>query len=291
MNTSICQVCNVKLEDDEAITSHRCWIITDEYSDEYGNLERNMLPNALESQVSSAGAITRTHIGTRFPMRNDPFQIGKDQNATEISEKISKHPSESIGNSDFFNALCELDPIFDSNSEQQSTNDECRSEQTIPRSKHPLPLISVPFPHAKNLYKFPTDPSYSIQVPFQDIISKETYFAPDKVSNFDMTSSASFKNISESRTYNLDRNILPVLPSNTMSASNTTHDDRLNRDSINRQAFLKVSFSKNSSFEENELHNLKKLSQRNVNLLYVYYVLKDLKDIGNLMTIILSYIK
>ncbi|GFT21452.1 hypothetical protein NPIL_676151, partial [Nephila pilipes] len=239
MNTSICQVCNVKLEYDEAITSHRCWIITDEYCDEYGNLKRNILRSAVESQVSSTAAFARNHIEKRFVMRNDIFQIGKYQNVTEISEKILKNSSDCIENPNFFNALCELDPIFDSNSEQQSTNDECRSEQTIPRSKHPLPSISVPFPHDKNFYKFPTDPSYSIQVRFQDIISKETYFAPDKVSNFDMSSSISLRKFSQSRTYNLDRYILPVLPSNTMSASNTTHDDRLNRDSINHQAFLK----------------------------------------------------
>ncbi|GFS97869.1 hypothetical protein NPIL_488841 [Nephila pilipes] len=222
MNASMCHVCNVIVEDDETSISHRCWITTDEYSVEYGNLERNMLPKSFE--VSSAGAIASTHIGTRFAMRNDPFQIGKDKNATEISEKISKHPSESIGNSDFFNALCELDPIFDSNSKQQSSIEECRSEQIISRSEQPLPSIAVPFPHDQDFYKFPADPSYSILGRLEDIIQKYTSSVPDKISNFDMTSSASFKNISESRTNNLNRNILPVLRNNTMCAYNTTHD-------------------------------------------------------------------
>ncbi|GFT24306.1 hypothetical protein NPIL_587621 [Nephila pilipes] len=260
MNASMCQVCNVIVEDDDAFESHRCWITTEEYSDEYGNLERNMLPNDLESQVSSAGAIERTHFGTRFPMRNDPFQIGKDQNTTEISEIISKTPSKSIGHSDFFNALRELDPIFDSISEQQSTIEECRSEQIISRSENPLPCIAVLFPHAKNFYKFPSDPSYSIQGRLEDFIRKDTSSVPDKISNFDMTSSASFKNISESRTNNLNRNILTVLPNNAMCASNTTHDDKLKRDSINLQTFTKASLSKNASFEEKELRNPKKIN-------------------------------
>ncbi|GFS36584.1 hypothetical protein NPIL_15891 [Nephila pilipes] len=258
MNASMCHVCNVIFEDDETSISHRCWITTDEYSDEYGILERNMLPRPFENQVSSAGAIASTHIGTRFAMRNDPFQIGKEQNATEISEKISKHPSESFENPDFFNALCELDPIFDSMSKQQSAIEECRSEQIISRSEQPLPSIAVPFPHDQNFYKFPAAPTYSVQDRLEDIIQKYTSSVPDKISNFDVTYSASFKNISESRTNNLNRNILPVLPNNTMCASNTTHDDRSKRDSINLQTFTKASFSKNASFEEKE-RNPKKI--------------------------------
>ncbi|GFS97867.1 hypothetical protein NPIL_488831 [Nephila pilipes] len=94
MNASICQVCNV--EDEEISISHRCRITTDEYSDQYGNLERNMLPRPFENQISRAGATARIHIGTSFAMRNDPFQIGKDKNATEILKTYLKTQSKAL---------------------------------------------------------------------------------------------------------------------------------------------------------------------------------------------------
>ncbi|GFS69853.1 hypothetical protein NPIL_194371, partial [Nephila pilipes] len=97
------------------------------------------------------------HIDRRFETMNNLFPVGQDRSISKISEVICKNANESFENPDFFNALCELDPFFDSNSKQQSTVEECRSEQNIPRVEHPLPSFEPSIPH-KNFYEFPTDP-------------------------------------------------------------------------------------------------------------------------------------
>ncbi|GFT63686.1 hypothetical protein NPIL_666331 [Nephila pilipes] len=173
MASSICTKCYEILENDDAATNHQCSRWTDEHSDEYGYLEGNILPSAVESQVSSADAFARNHMDTRFEMRNDLFQIGKDQNETEISEEIYKNTNESIADQNVLGALRELDPIFYSNSEQQSTIEDCRSEQIISRNDHPLPSFTDSFSQVKNFYEFPTDPLNPIRNRLEDIILKD----------------------------------------------------------------------------------------------------------------------
>ncbi|GFT35628.1 hypothetical protein NPIL_283381 [Nephila pilipes] len=159
MDSNKCPACNVTLENDKTLRNHRCRIVTNAISGACCNFENDILSNSFESQVSRMDVFLGQHIDRRFETRNNHFPVGQDRSISKISEVISKNANESFENPDFFKALCELDPFFDSNFKQQSTVEECRSEQTIPRCEHPLPSFAPSIPH-KNFYEYPTNSTY-----------------------------------------------------------------------------------------------------------------------------------
>ncbi|GFS96749.1 hypothetical protein NPIL_80991 [Nephila pilipes] len=157
MDSNKCPACNITLENDKTLRNHRCWIVTNAFSGACCNFENDIPSNSFESQISRMDVFLGQHIDRRFETKNNLFPVGQDRSISTISEVICKNANESFENPDFFNALCELDPFFDSNSKQQSTVEECRSEQNIPRGEHPLPSFEPSIPH-KNFYEFPTEP-------------------------------------------------------------------------------------------------------------------------------------
>ncbi|GFT05902.1 hypothetical protein NPIL_38901, partial [Nephila pilipes] len=185
-----CPACKVTLENNKDLMNHRCRIVTNAIPGACCNFENDIPSNAFESQVSRTDVFLGQHIDRRFETRNNLFPVGQDRSISKISEVICKNANESFENPDFFSALCELDPFFDSNSKQQST-EECRSELTIPRCEHPLPSFAPSIPH-KNFYEYPTNSTYDCCVE-HGILNQASYDIHFQNSRFERHSDSNSK--------------------------------------------------------------------------------------------------
>ncbi|GFU32303.1 hypothetical protein NPIL_662341, partial [Nephila pilipes] len=262
-----CKVCNVTLEGTYSIISHRCWIKTNENLVEYENSDKNLIQNTFESRVSSMDSFAGSHFDTRLQTRNTLFQSNQNQNLTEIFEELSKLSSEHVEEPGIVNNILrgnhchnsDNQRISDSNSEQMSAITGCSSrKQIFSGNEEPLNSFRVSSPNNMNSHSFPPNPIYSIQGRLKDVIPNDTGLlerASEKIPNFNTICSESLDRYSKRRKYILDRNISPILPCNTASASNTKVDKRLRAKSTKLQMFSNESSSNILDIEESETRN------------------------------------
>ncbi|GFS96622.1 hypothetical protein NPIL_127501 [Nephila pilipes] len=206
MDINNCALCKVKLEGNNAIRNHRCWIKTNENSVQYENFDRNIPQSAFKRVVPSANAFNGSQIDTKFATRINIFRTDQNERIFKISEDILKKRSERPAKHiiekhiNVNDVLCEnyshysnIQGISDSNSQQKATIQECStSKEFFSRKEEPLPLLTVPFPDNKNSYNFPPNRIYSIQGRLKDVIPNNTGLlesASEKIPNFNIISS------------------------------------------------------------------------------------------------------
>ncbi|GFT24302.1 hypothetical protein NPIL_587601 [Nephila pilipes] len=206
MNNYVCRVCNVNLEGEKAIISHRCWRNSKDICEKYENLD--IPQSAFKIVVPRANAFNGNQIETKFATRINIFRTDQNERIFKISEDILKKRSERTAKDiiekhiNVNEVLCDnhshysnIQRISDSNSQQKSTIQKCRtSKEFFLRNEDNLPLLTVPFPVYKNSHNCPPNPIYSIESRLKDVIPNNTgllEIAIEKIPNLNTISSES----------------------------------------------------------------------------------------------------